>query len=92
MSKYLVRPGDFMIFERIEGVDCYEIIDPPTDRFGNKPIPFAHFTEASLKGHGFFEIDEDEIEVFQQLRSGRYRKISEGCRKQKGCGDYGEDG
>ena len=42
-SKYLVRPDDKMVFERTED-GLYEIIDPPTDRFGNPPIPFEHFT------------------------------------------------
>jgi hypothetical protein len=80
MSKYLVRPSDYMVWVLNEGLDLYEIIDQPTDRFGNKPIPYDHFTKENLIGHGFFQIGEELVEYYNKKRDEYHRQLSEEMR------------
>jgi hypothetical protein len=87
MEKYLVRPSDYMVWELREDLGLYEIMDPPTDRFGNKPIPYDHFTFENLTAHGFFPITEDELGLYAKLRENHYQALSEQLRANNGHGD-----
>ena len=91
MEKYLVRPDDYMVFELDEALGLYEVMDPPTDRFGNKPIPYDHFTFENLtSNYGFFPILADELPYYAILRERHYRQLDKELSQLRGCGDDGE--
>ena len=81
MSKYLVRPDDAVVWVLNEELDLYEILDSPTDRFGNKSRPYDHFTKENLIcNYGFFQIGEELIEYYNKKRDEYYRQLSKEMR------------
>jgi hypothetical protein len=84
--KYLVRPDDSMIFTFNEEHKAYEILDGPTDREGNRPIPYKHFTHKNLTRCGFFPIQEAQLEEYRAKRDKYYKKLGEESRKNRGHG------
>lgn len=95
--KYLVRPDDFGIFDLDESNGCYRSWSkkPITYSDGTRPNAMEHFTLENLtKNYGFFEIDESEIEIYEQKCDEHYKFLSwqsrsDGHGGSKG-GTYGE--
>lgn len=80
-AKYLVRPGDFSIFEIDPSNNCYRGYNGPTDSAGNKPKAYDHFTyDILVNGYGFFPISEDEIPIYEKKCHEHYEFVSWQCR------------
>lgn len=64
-NKYLVRPHDSHIFEVDLTNGCYHSLS--TRGSANRPRAYDHFTYENLtQNHDFFEIEESEIERYNQ--------------------------
>lgn len=77
--KYLVRPDDFNIFDLDESNGCYRSWSkkPITYSDGTRPNAMEHFTLENLtKNYGFFEIDESELDVYEQKCNEHYKFLS----------------
>lgn len=77
--KYLVRPDDFSIFDLDESNGCYRSWSkkPITYSDGTRPNAMEHFTLENLtKNYGFFEIDESELELYEQKCDEHYKFLS----------------
>lgn len=77
--KYLVRPGDFSIFDLDESNGCYRHYSksPVTYSDGTRVNAMPHFTFENLtKNYRFFPIDESELELYQQKCDEHYNFVS----------------
>ena len=67
--KYLIRPCDNHIFEIDITNNCYRSYTTcsVTDRFGNRPNAYEHFTFENLtKNYGFTIVDEKDIKIHEE--------------------------
>ena len=77
--KYLVRPSDYHIWEIDESNGCYRsYTNMDVLRCdGTRPNAMEHFTLENLtKNYGFFEIDESELELYEQKCDEHYKFLS----------------
>ena len=68
-AKYLRRPCDNHIFEIDKTNGCYRSYTTRkvTDRFGNRPEAYSHFTFENLTiNYGFIVIDEKEVDIYEE--------------------------
>jgi hypothetical protein len=77
--KYLVRPHDFNIFDLDESNGCYRgwSRTPTTYGDGTRPNAMSHFTFENLtENYGFFPIDENELETYEEKSDEYYKFLS----------------
>ncbi len=74
-SKYLVRPGDMLIFEIDESNGCYRVYDEKEIK--NRPNAYKHFSYENLtQNHHFFPIEKDKLDVYKHFNSIYYKFLS----------------
>ena len=81
--KYLVRPGDFHIYELDESNGCYRSFTNRTVTYsdGTRPNAQKHFTHKILtEGFAFFHIDESELETYEKKNNDYHKFLSWQCR------------
>lgn len=72
---YLVRPDDFEIFELDNSNGCYRSYEKKET--ANRPDAYDHFTFENLtKNYGFFAINENEIEVYEEKNTLHHKWLS----------------
>lgn len=75
--KYLVRGNDYSIFDLDESNNCYRGRKPITYEDGTRLNAMEHFTFKNLtQNYGFFEIEESEIETYEQKCDEHYKFLS----------------
>ena len=77
--KYLVRPRDFHIFDLDETNNCYRSYTTREVTYsdGTRPNANDHFTYENLtENYGFFPIDENELETYENKNNEYCKFIS----------------
>lgn len=78
--QYLVRPDDYCLFE-LNFNGTYSA------KLDEKTKSFHQHEEDTLRGLGFFAADPKLFNYYEEQRNAYYKKMSEMCRKNRGCGD-----
>ncbi len=74
-NKYLVRPSDSMVFEKLDG-GLYQGTRGATDDQGNKPLPYDHFTFENLtRNYDFFPIEDDQVQDYETKCDEHYQNL-----------------
>ncbi len=78
ISKYLVRPSDFHIYELDESNNCYRSWSTRAATYsdGTRPNANQDFTFDNLtRNHGFFPINEHELDVYQNKNQQHHKDM-----------------
>ena len=64
LPKYLVRPHDYAVWERFKDTDLYRTYEKPGKEIKNRQDPYDNWTHENLLGHGFYPIEESQLEEY----------------------------
>jgi hypothetical protein len=79
--RYLVRPGDYTIYELDDSNNCYRYLKPFTYSDGTRAQAQSNFTFENVTNYaGFFPIDEEDIPIYKKKHDDYMEFIAWHCR------------